>query len=505
MHESTGPRRRATFFMGAAFLLLLVTGIGMAWMLAKRSAARPSRVLLVSPPGDAKSGLDATQCRAIGALVQDYLEHFGGLAVTSVTALPKELRPLHAKPRSLVLVLEPRRQNDQLILSHRFVWSDQLQEGKAVPWVIRDGSPRVPEEAFRVFSREFPHVLPERSTRLTPRNSGAFWNLLQAMALRLRNERLDEATDLAQEVVRQEPDCATAWILLGNLGYRRLLNNPAAFRQDQADTEALLRKGLALAPEHPRGTLLLSLIKSDGGNQREALDLLTEARRIQPHNPSLLTGVAYAARGAGLLSLARRAMDLRDHLAFAQYQPQALDITCLYTWEIPRFEASLQEAPGHLRSTSGILPFYRGYLALVQGDRARAHEEFTLAMHAEHGYPNIIRLSEVYDLILDGNRDQAWKKLREYDQERIGMREPDGEFTIRLAEAYALMGDRASSMEMANRAFARGFGCTAWYERSPMLGPLRGLPKWKALLQHLKERQSLMEDRFPATLVENPS
>ena len=27
------------------------------------------------------------------------------------------------------------------------------------------------------------------------------------------------------------------------------------------------------------------------------------------------------------------------------------------------------------------------------------------------------------------------------------MREPDGKFTIRLAEAYALLGDRASSME----------------------------------------------------------
>ena len=82
------------------------------------------------------------------------------------------------------------------------------------------------------------------------------------------------------------------------------------------------------------------------------------------------------------------------------------------------------------------------------------------------------------------------------------MREPDGEFTIRLAEAYALMGDRASAMEMANRAFARGFGCTEWYEHSPMLEPLRGLPKWQALIQHLRERQHLMEDRFPLRLLE---
>jgi hypothetical protein len=196
-------------------------------------------------------------------------------------------------------------------------------------------------------------------------------------------------------------------------------------------------------------------------------------------------------------------MDLRDQLAFANLQPQAVDITCLYTGEVQRFEASLQEQPGHLRSTSGVLPFYRGYLALVRGDQALAQREFKAAAALANGYPNILRLSQIYDLILEGQKDEAWKKLREYDQERIGMREPDGEFTLRLAEAYALIGDRASAMDMAGRAFARGFGCTAWYERSPMLEPLRGLPKWKALMQHLRERQNLMEDRFPIGLLED--
>jgi hypothetical protein len=149
-----------------------------------------------------------------------------------------------------------------------------------------------------------------------------------------------------------------------------------------------------------------------------------------------------------------------------------------------------------------VLSFYRGYLALVRGDHVLAHSEFEAAAALKSGYPNIRRLSQIYDLILDGRLDDAWKQLHEYDQERISMREPDGEFTIRLAEAYALMGDRASAMEMANRAFARGFGCTDWYERSPMLEPLRGLPKWRALIQHLRERQRLMEDLFPVRLLE---
>jgi tetratricopeptide (TPR) repeat protein len=505
MDEPSPNPRHLALWLGLAFGLILAVGSGLAWMLARGGARRPVRILLVTPPQGAASGLDAAECRAIGALAQDHLECLGGLAVTSVTAIPEDLGPLKMRPHSRVLVLEPRRQGDALVLAFRTAEGDQVGSGNALSWVRTEAPALPPSAAFEAFDRRMGLTPKGPAGDLTPRDPARFWDLIHATALRLQNDHLDQAIALAGAIVHAEPGCATGWVLLGNLQYRRLLNNPAAFRKEQADAEALLRKGLELAPGHPRATFLLSLMESDSGNQREALDLLIQARRTQPNNPTLLTGLAYAARGAGLLPLARRAMDLRDSLAFSEYLPQAVDITCLYTGEIPRFEASLQDRPGHLRNTTGVIPFYRGYLALVQGDRVKAHDEFTTARQAPHGYPNIVRLSEVFDLILDGRKEEAWTKLREFDQDRIGMREPDGEFTIRLAEAYAVLGDRASAMEMASRAFARGFGCTAWYERSPLLQSLRSLPKWKALLQHLKERQSLMEEAFPASLVESPS
>ena len=495
---------RTGFLLGLAFLLLLGAGGGVAWMLARRGVRGPLRVLLVTPaPEDPAQGLDASELRALGALVQDHLEHHGGFAVTAVTRIPEDLARVRRQPRSLVVLLEPSRQGDRLTLAYRYVWGDRLVAGRPPSWGLRVPPALPPAEAFSDFLARFPERVRPVGADLAPRDARAFWDLNQAAAWRLRNERLDEAMALAEATTVAEPGCPSTWVLAGNLRYRRMLNSPLAFREEQAETEALSQKGLALAPGHPRATFLLSLLKTDSGNQRESIDLLLRARRRQPHNPTLLTGITYAARGAGLLPLSRRAMDLRDALAFAEYQPQALDITCLYTGELERFEASLQEQPGHLRSTSGVLPFYRGYLALVRGDRTQAHQEFRTAADLANGYPNIVRLSRIYDLILEGRKEEAWKQLREYDQERIGMREPDGEFTLRLAEAYAMLGDRASAMDMAGRAFARGFGCTEWYERSPLLEPLRGLPKWKALIQHLRERQGLMEDSFPVGLLED--
>jgi tetratricopeptide (TPR) repeat protein len=352
------------------------------------------------------------------------------------------------------------------------------------------------------FLRGFPAPVEAPSNALVPTSPEVFWDLVRASALRLRNEGLAEATALAERVTQQDPTCATGWLLLGNLHYRQTLNNPSAFRRERAETEALFQRSLERAPHHPRAVFLLALIYSDAGNHREALDLLVAARKHQPANPTLLTGFAYAGRGAGLLPLSRRAMDLRDGLALAQFTPQALDITCLYTGEVDRFEASLREQPGHLRSTGGVLPFYRGYLALLRGQGALAHEEFHRAAALTHGYPNMQRLSAIYDLILEGRKDEALQAVKAFDQERVGLQEPDGEFTIRLAEAYALIGDRGTAMEMCARAFARGFGCTEWYERSPLLAPLRDLPRWKSLIQHLKERQVLMQERFPLSVLD---
>ncbi len=494
---------RTVLLFGAAFVLLLGVGTGLAWLLARRGAHHAVRILLITAPPAPDSGLDAHQGRALGALVQDHLELFGGFAVTSVTEVPQDLDSFRSEAQTLLVQLQPSRRGEDLALAYKHLWGHQVRKGFPPVWTTHEGGAVPPEEAFDHFLKTFPKPVTSGGPSLTPRTPRVFWDLVQASAWRLQNQHLDAATRLAEQTTREAPDCASAWILYGNLRYRYILNSPEAFRHEQTDTEAQLQHGLALAPGHPRGTFLLSLLMADSGDQREALDLLLRVRRRQPYNPTLLTGIAYAARGAGLLPLARRAMDLRDSLAIARLQPQAVDITCLYTGEIPRFEASLQEQTGHLRSTSGVLPFYRGYLALVRGDQAKARQEFGAAARLEHGYPSVVRLSAIFELILQGQKDTAWRKLREYDQERIGMREPDGEFTLRLAEAYALLGDRASAMDMASRAFARGFGCTAWYERSPMLAPLRGLPKWQSLIQHLKERQALMEDRFPVGLLED--
>ena len=103
-----------------AFLLLLAGGIGLAWMLARQGVRSPLKVVLVTSSAAATvPTLETGQGRAIGALVQEHLEYYGGCAVTSVTEVPADLELLRGQRHTLLVQLEPRRQGQHLELSYR--------------------------------------------------------------------------------------------------------------------------------------------------------------------------------------------------------------------------------------------------------------------------------------------------------------------------------------------------------------------------------------------------
>jgi hypothetical protein len=79
------------------------------------------------------------------------------------------------------------------------------------------------------------------------------------------------------------------------------------------------------------------------------------------------------------------------------------------------------------------------------------------------------------------------------------LRIPDGEWTFKEAEAYALLGDADRGVDCATRAFVQGFSCAAWYERSPFLAKVRTHARWPMLRRNIRERQAVMEGSFPPT------
>lgn len=473
----SAPRRTLAASLG----FLLLVGLGLAlWLLASRDLERPP-IVLAAGPAESWPGTTAAQRHGLLILFKDHLEVLGDLTVVEETNL-------QAAPSGIRVVLVARPTPEGLAL--------RLQ-GPALPGGTLDLPSQAPPSAFAQAGRALGLARQAEPGHLLPSDPGAFWELATLTGVRMEEDPAP-ALARAEALAAREPGCASAWATSAALAYWQLTREGGqATVDDFARVEGLFRRAFALAPHHPRAVDDFVGFKTDQGNPRQALDTLFEALERYPKVAHLHGALAYPARVSGLLEGAHRALAARDHLAGPhRFERDLVENTPLYRGDTARFEAALGQ--GHPGVSEPSRDFYRGYARLLQGQAAEAHPYFVRAQAAAGSWPAFERLAQVYQLGLEGRREQALAVLRNLKAERARLRVPDGEFTFKLAEAFGFLGEPHEALETAARAFAQGFGCTPWYERTPFLAGVRHLPRWNNLQQHLRERQTLMERLYPA-------
>ncbi|HET8714276.1 MAG TPA: hypothetical protein VFM16_00520, partial [Holophagaceae bacterium] len=310
----------------------------------------------------------------------------------------------------------------------------------------------------------------------------------------------DEAARAAEPGVEtlaaRDPGCATAALARAEAIHRDLLEDAQVPLNAQTDCAQAFDAALARVPGFPRAARYAGRFYTDTGNQRQALRILFQAAERWPQAPAPRSGLAYAARTTGLLPGALAALRAASSLEGRAPTGQALtENTYLYAGQWDRFDASL--GPGSPDRPDPLGDFYRGYLRLLEGRRAEALACFRqAALPAGVDLP-FEQLAKAYVWALEGHRPEAVLTLRTLLQARKGLRVPDGEFSFKIAEAFGFAEDPEDAMDTAQLAFSQGFGCTDWYARTPFLAPLHGLPRWRALLDHLQARQQLLARDYP--------
>ncbi len=471
---------------------LAMIGLGTLAVILDRPAARDRVVILASPMNDRERDVGP----GMETLLSDCLEVLTGATVTHASALPPPAILNRLPPDTRLLRFQGGRDENRLSLTLEWTTVARLLSGQ--PWIQEASPHEEPRKAMEQVIQNWPLVIRHRRLeRLIPKSSLNFWLLLEGLSIQ-DDQTATEHLSASQRLAEEEPDCATAWTALGDHLYRSLWVNP-----DQAGiglnsrTHRAFQKVENLVPGHPRAIFLWSMMLTDTGNQSLALKLLEDAIRLRPGTPDLYLGLAYAGRTSGLLEGARKALARRNELIGSMTSPSSwfAETTYLYLGDQEAFGQDLARA-GALRPDASIL-FYKGYLALLQGNRQRALECMLSGSDPGMAPPPFRDLCCVYRAYLEGRPEEGLLELRKIDEIRGKLRIPDGEWTFKEAEAYSLLGDRDRGMDCATRAFVQGFSCAAWYEASPFLVKVREHPKWPMLRRNIQERQAVLAGSFP--------
>lgn len=472
----------------AILLALALAAFGGWWATRTRE---PLRILLVpmdSEPGDV-ANLDHF---ALTVLLADLLESNVGAAVTQVRQAQPPAAYQGFPKAGFILRMGARREGEGLRL--RGEWTSLQGYAEGHPPLVLSTADAIPAQAIAAFLQGLPLPRP-RGPDLFPRAPEAFWNLVSGLGLGRSRSRREEAMARAEACLRQAPDCPAAHLLTGLLlTQRSILRSPGA-TEDLAAARDHFEAARRLHPTFTRAASEGMAFLADTGNAGEALAWAARAVKARPHSISTYTGLGYAARYAGHLPALALATDRLEALHLVPGSPWRLQIGLLYLGRREAYAASLRESPGDLRNS--LVLFLRGHLALQEGRRDAALASFREAEQDPQGFAHFVRLAGIHRRILEGDAAGARESLATLEKERQGLLSPDGEVTLNLAEAYCLLGDAGRGLDLMERAFAQGFGCTSWYEQNPLLAPARTLPRWLALQAHLRERQAILRTRFP--------
>ncbi|HET6178844.1 MAG TPA: winged helix-turn-helix domain-containing protein [Candidatus Sulfotelmatobacter sp.] len=286
-----------------------------------------------------------------------------------------------------------------------------------------------------------------------------------------------------------DPHYALTWAYLG-----RSYNASASFqlegREYYRKAQAAFDRALALQPDQIETRVYIANFFTDTGKVEQAVPLLRESLKANPHHAELHWELGYAYRFAGMLKESIAECEQARGLdPGVKINSSALN-AYLYLGEYDKFLEDLprlSELPFHL--------FYRGFAEYHQKrfDQAVADFDRSFALS-----PALLQ-AQVGKALSDsiGQKQAEGLEIIHTAENKIQARGVgDSEAIYKLAQAYAVLGDRTSALRVLKHSIDNGFFPYPYFMTDPLLDTLRGEPQFAAIMQTARERHEAFRKAF---------
>jgi serine/threonine-protein kinase len=320
-----------------------------------------------------------------------------------------------------------------------------------------------------------------------PINAVAYEDYLRGIDLYSLNE-FAAAIEVLQKATALEPNYAPTWAYLGR-AYTTNASLQFGGIEQYVKAQAAYEKAIALSPTSVEPRIFMANLLTDTGRVEQAVPLLRAVLKDNPNNAEAHWELGYAYRFGGMLQESVVECEkARQNNPQVKISSAALN-SYLYLGEYEKF---LQSLPA---SDSSYILFYRGFTEYYMSHRELAAKDFDRAFDMDRSLlPANVGKALSYSIKQDKAHGVKLLKQTEDKIEKRGVSDPEGMYKV--AQAYAVLGDKTSALHMLRHSIGGGFFCYPYFVSDPLLQSLRGEPEFEALLDQARQRHQQFKTTF---------
>lgn len=330
---------------------------------------------------------------------------------------------------------------------------------------------------------------PAEQERLKPENPAipsAYEYFLQGLDS-YGQHKFPLAIKMLQKSTEIDPNYAPAWAYLG-----ASYNSDAAFELGGSEqyrrAQAAYERALSLRPNLLDAQIFLANLLIDTGKVEQAVPLLRDALKTNENNAAAHWELGYAYRFAGMLDESVAECErAREFGPLAGTNGSVLN-TYLYLGEYQKFLDSLPV------DDSSFILFYRGFGKFHEKAFDQASSDFDRAYALEPTlYTGIGKaLSDSIHQRNAEGRELLSELERQIKERGVG----DPEASYKIAQAYAVLGDKISAIRVLRTSVEAGFFSYPYIADDPLLNHLRLEPEFTEILKVARQRHDAFKKSF---------
>ncbi|MCI0338279.1 MAG: winged helix-turn-helix domain-containing protein [Acidobacteria bacterium] len=368
---------------------------------------------------------------------------------------------------------------------NQVLWSDPLSLKYEKLLTIQD---HVTQQVIERLSVTLTPDESERIKRGAPKIPLAYEYHLRGVDLYWIDD-LRTATKMLEQSVDLDPNYALSWAYLGTV-HTTYASLHFGGREYYAKAQQAYDRALRIDPSQIEARIFMAAFLTDTGRVEEAVPLLRGVLQTNSNLAQAHWELAYAYRFGGMIKESidegERARQIDDEIK----ANNSVFNSYLYDLQYDKFLSSLP-----LGGSSAFVTFYRGFGHYYLNNRQQAQSYFN---HAYEMNPSLmpVQVGKALSYAIDGQTEQGLELLRRTEKMITDSGVTDSEGIYKVAQIFAVLGDKPSALRLLRRSIEGGFFCYPYFINDALLANLRGEADYSRLMELARHRHEEFTRKF---------